>query len=326
VDPLRIELGYSLVRLVDGQQKGQLLERIASLRRQVAEELGMLVPPVRICDNLRLEGRRYQILVRGLKAAEGLAQPGLLLAVGATAESLKGQPASEPVFGTSAVWVSQSERARAEAMGYTVVDAGGVIVTHLAEVVRRHAPSLLGRQQTMSMLDALRPRSPHLVDDVLGRLGAARIHKLLCGLLEERVSVRDLEAVLEAAGDFPGPAQDAEGLVEHVRSAMAATLSQPYVGPDGRLRCVCLPSDVEEQIGEYVSDGPAAAPLELGRELADRLGGELRQLQEQGRQAVVLCSPRIRPALRRLIAGNLPDVVVLGYNEIESVDVDLVEA
>jgi len=327
VDPLRIELGYSLLRLVDAGQRGPLLERIAGLRRQIAGELGLLVPPVRIGDNLRLEGRRYRILVRGLKAAEGMAHPGMLLAVGPKAAALNGQAADDPVFGTPAVWISESERDRAEAMGYTIVDACGVIVTHLAEVVRRHAAELLSRRQTMQLLEALKARSPHLVEDVLGRFGAGKVQRVLCALLAERVSVQDLEAVLEAVSDFAGGADDLEALVEHVRAAMCRTLSQQCLGLDGRLRGVCLPAAMEEQIGTYVSQaGSAAVPPELGRQLVDCLGRELRRLQEQGRAPVVVCSPGIRPAVRRLVAGAMSEAVVLGYNEIDAAEVDLVEA
>ena len=327
VDPLRIELGYSLVRLVEGPHKGQLLERIASLRRQIAEELGLLTPAVRIRDNLRLEPRRYQILVRGAKVGEGLAQPGMLLALGSPSDRLEGQPTSDPVFGAPAIWIAQSQRGPAESAGYSVVDACGVIVTHLGELIRRHAAQLLGRQQTVSMLEALRPRCPHLVDEVLGRFGAGRIQKVLCGLLSERVSIRDLEAVLEALGDCPCAPEDAPAAVEHVRSTMAAALSQQYVSRDGRLRCVCLSPAMEQQIGLYVGEGgPVAVPLEVGRELVDRLGPPLRQLQQQGHQPVVLVSPQIRPVVRRLLAGSLGEAAVLGYNEIDSVDVDIVEA
>ena len=327
VDPLRIELGYSLVRLVDGGQKGQLLERIAGLRRQIANELGLLVPPVRIRDNLRLEPRRYQILVRGVRVADGLAQPGMLLAVGPHSEQLQGQKANEPVFGSPAIWISQAQRDRAEAMGYTIVDAAGVIVTHLGEVIRRQGGQLLGRQQTVQMLDAIRPNSPQLVQEVLDRLGPAKVQKVLCALLSERVSVRDLETVLEAMSDCPTGGDDIDAMVEHVRGAMARTISQQCVGPDGVLRCVCLSDSLEEQMGTYVSQaGGSSVPVELGRELTGQLHQPLRDLQEQGRTPVVVCSPLIRPAVRRLMAGTVPEAVVLGYNEIESVQVDVVEA
>ena len=325
IDSMRIELGYALVRLVDSAQQGDLLERIAALRRQVATELGFVVPPIRIRDDMQLEAHAYVIKVRSAAVARGRLYPRELLAIGSdnVAGKLIGRQTTEPAFGAAAVWISPSQKDRAERMNYTVVDAATALMTHLAEVIRRHAAEMLSRGQVVRLLDALKARCPTLVQEATEKLKLGTIQRMLQNLLRERVSIGDLEAILEAACDFPGEAANADGLTEHVRAALGPSLSQPYCAEDGKLWCMALDSELEETLRSQLEGGngePTVAP-ELALRIAQSLGEHLGQLRRQGRRPVILCSPPVRATLRKLIGPSVPDAAVLGYNEIEAVEV-----
>jgi flagellar biosynthesis protein FlhA len=332
VDPMRIELGYALVRLVDASQGGDLLERIATLRRQMALELGLVVPPIRIRDNLGLDARGYVIKVRGAKVASARLYPNQLLAIAgdqATGKVL-GREVEEPAFGTPAAWISPSQREQAERMNYTVIDPAGVVVTHLAEVIRRHAQSLLSRQRVASLLEGLKGAAGDLVAEVTGKFTVGQIQKVLQALLRERVPIRDLETILEALCESADVADDADMMVQCVRQHIARTISQQYCDEDGKLWCVCLDGPLEETLRAYLGvmgrPDPSAVPSEIasrvGRAVAEALG----RLRRHGRAAVVLCSPEIRTTIRQLIAPSMPEAAVLGYNEIDSVQVHSMES
>ena len=332
VDPMRIELGYALVRLVDVNQGGDLLERIAVLRRQMAVELGLVVPPIRIRDNLGLDARGYVIKVRGAKVAGTRLYPNQLLAVAGEFVTGKvlGREVEEPAFGTPAVWISPSQRDQAERLNYTVIDPAGVVVTHLAEVVRRHAQVLLSRQRVVELLDGLKSSSGDLVAEVTGKLNIGQIQKVLQALLRERVAIRDLETILEALCESAEVADDVDTLVEHVRQHIARTISQQYCDEDGKLWCVSLDPSLEETLHAHV--GPAgrpalsAVPADLAARVGLQVGEALGRLRRRGRAAVVLCSPDVRTTIRQLIAPAIPEAAVLGYNEIESVEVHSMES
>jgi flagellar biosynthesis protein FlhA len=329
VDPMRIELGYALVRLVDPQQGGDLLERVAALRRQMAMEMGFVVPPVRIRDNLGLDARGYVITVRGSKVASGRIYPNQFLAVAGdkTAGQMLGREATEPAFGTPAVWISPSQREQAERMNYTVVDPAGVVATHLAEIIRRHAQELLSRERVVLLLNNLRATAGNLVDEVMARLKVGQVQKVLRDLLGERVPIRDLEAILEALCQAADATSDPELMYEHVRGQLARTLSQQYADQDGKLWCVSLDWPLEEAIQNHLSlaERPVATaasiPPELGRKVAVAITLAVAALRQHGRQPVVLCSSEVRPAVRQLIAPSMPEAAVLAYNEVESVEV-----
>jgi flagellar biosynthesis protein FlhA len=332
VDAMRIELGYALIRLVDPKQDGDLLDRIAGVRRRIALELGLVVPPIRIVDNLSLEARGYVVKVRGAKVASGRLYPNQLLAIAGerTSGKLLGREATDPAFGSPAVWVGPSQREQAERMNYTVVDPAAVLTTHLCEVIRRHAPELLSRERVVAALGHLRASAASLVEEVRAKLKMGQIQKVLQNLLAERVSIRDLEVVLEALCEAAEQTGDLEPLTAHVRERLARTLSQQYSDADGKLWCVCLDATVEEAIQAHISlTGrrlAATIPPELGERVSQAVGEAVAALKRDGRRPVVLCSPEIRPAMKQLIAPRLPEAAVLGYNEIESVEVQAIES
>ena len=340
VDAMRVELGYALVRLVDPQQDAAeakvtmtMLDRIAALRRQIALELGLVVPPIRIRDNLALDARGYVLSVRGAKVAGGRLYPGQLLAIAPDhpAGQLLGREATDPAFGSPAVWIGPSQREHAERLDYTVVEPSGVLATHLAEVVRRHAAELLSRERTAALLENLRASAGNLVEEVTEKLRIGQIQKVLQHLLTERVPIRDLEAILEAVGEAADRTDETGRIAEHVRARLGRTLSQQYCDEDGRLWCAALDAELEETLHTHLSlaGRPATAsviPPELSERLSEAAAVAADGLRRRGKRPVLLCSPTIRPAVRQLIAPSLPDAAVLGYNEIESVQIQTVES
>jgi flagellar biosynthesis protein FlhA len=331
VDALSMELGYALVRLVDESAGGDLLGRIASVRKQIATELGVVVPPVRIRDNLSLDARGYAIGVRGTRVAAGRMYPGLLLAVAGehTAGKLLGRETNEPASGMPAVWISPSQREAAERMHYAVLDAAGVLAGHLAETIRRHAAELLSRERVMELLAGLRPTAGHLVEESLRVLTAGRIQKVLQALLRERAGVRDLEAILEAMLDAAAHSDDPAVICEHVRHRLGRALSQQYCDAEGRLWCVAMDEQAEQRLCEHAAMAgglsAAAVPVELGGRLSRALGDALGSLRKRGKPPVVVCSGELRAIVRQIIASAEPDAAVLAYGEIDTVEVHSVE-
>ena len=329
VEPMRIELGFRLVALVDAAQGGDLLDRIAGLRKQIAGELGLVVPPVRIVDNMSLDAHSYAILIRGSKVAGARLYPQRLLAIGQGRGEQPNPPegieTTEPTFGTPAVWIAPRDQGAAEAMGHVVIEPAVVLATHLGEIVRRHAAELLARQQVVSLLDALRRRAEDLVDESIDRLGVTRIHKVLRRLLDERVPVRDLEAVLDALCQSDQSVDDIEVLTEQARSVLWRPLSQQYCGDDGKLWCLQLDADVEQRLGTYVGDAGAATSA-VPAELSDRVCHGVREgigrFVDHGRRPVLLCAPHVRATVRRIISAVAPEAAVLGYNEVNCVEVE----
>jgi len=329
VDAMRLEVGYALVRLVEPSLGGAILERIAELRRRVAGELGVLIPPIRIRDNLRMEAHGYVIYIRGARAASGRIYPGQLLAVaGDQAEgALVGRETTEPAFGSPAVWIAPAQRAQAEGMDYAVIEPADVLMGHLAQTVRRRCGELLSRRQVTDLLDRLRQRVPGLVDELTQRMSVGQVQRVLQALLREAVPIRDLETILEALGEFED-VHDLDAMVEHVRLALARTLCQSWCGDDGKLWCVTADPRLEDAVascltrtsrGTTVTAGP-----DLARRVIDGVEAALGQLRRRGCRGVILCTPAVRSALRQILAAGQPDVAVLAYSEIESVEVEAV--
>ncbi|MBS3734461.1 MAG: FHIPEP family type III secretion protein [Phycisphaerae bacterium] len=324
IDPLRIELGFALVRLADS---GQLLDRIAVLRDEIGSELGLVAPPVRVRDNLRLAAHEYRIGVRDAAVATGMLYAGRLLAVpGAhAAGKLEGREGTEPVSGLPAVWIEPGRADRATRMGYRTVAPEDVLMAHLGRVVRVRAAELLSREQVAEMLASLEADHPHLVAEARQRLSLARIQKLLRRLLGEAVPIRDLETILEAATDAAEGTDRIDEITEQVRAALAPALRQQYASSDGRIWCVRFKPELENAIHAHVHDtpqGPAAAlPPALAGRIADAVTDELARLRREGRRGVVLCAPALRSAVRTLLAPSDPDAAVLAYNEVTSADV-----
>jgi flagellar biosynthesis protein FlhA len=329
VDPLRLEVGYGLIGLVEGPASRELLDGIAAMRRRLAGELGLLVPPIRIVDNMRLPSHVYAICLRGRRVGQGEAYPRQLLAVGGRCDQLSGRSTREPTFGAPATWIAPADREAAEALDCTIVEPARVVVTHLGEVVRAHAADLLPREQVARLVEALRLRAPSLVRDVTDRYPLAAIQKVLRALLRERAPVRDLETILEAMGDWMGDGQNIAGITEHVRSALGGAVGQPYCGDDGRLHCVVLDGRLEQTLSASLqrSRGGQFAPVrpESAQKISAAVGTALGELRRSGKAPVLVCSPALRPMLRQIIAASQPDAAVLAYNEIDSAEVRTVQ-
>jgi flagellar biosynthesis protein FlhA len=321
VDPLQLEIGYGLLSLVDAGGGGGLLDRIRLLRRQFALDLGFVVPPVRVRDNAALAGTQYAVRVRGNEVARGEVYPDRLLAMnpGLAEGDLEGIPVQEPTFGLPARWIGQASRDLALAAGYTVVDPATVIATHLSEVIRRHAPALLGRQEAQALVDQLKESQPAVVEGVIpGLLSLGGVHRVLQRLLAEGVPIRDLAAVLEVLADVAPSTKDPAILAEHARAALADTVCRPYLARDGGLRALLLSPDTEARLGEALVRGDADETLDprLGQPLLAALVRALEAAAPFDNRPALLCPSSLRRHIRRLTERSLPHLGVLSYAEV----------
>ncbi|MET0687429.1 MAG: flagellar biosynthesis protein FlhA [Solirubrobacteraceae bacterium] len=323
LDPLELAIGFGLVPLVDQQAGGTLLARVGTIRRQIASEMGMVIPPVRIRDDVALDSHEYVMRVRGTEVARGGIMAGHQLAMdpGDAMGELAGVPTTEPAFGLPAVWVAEPTRAEAEALGWTVVDAESVVVTHLTEVIRAHAAELLTRQETRHLLDQLKEVNAAVVDEVVPDvLSLGEIQRVLQSLLQEGVSIRDLGAIVEAVGDKARLTRDPAMLGEYARQALGRTIVSPYLDLDGTLRAIALDPALEQEVaealvqtadGEFLAMDPTRAAA-----LVDACARQVDHALGQGGRPVLLCSARVRRHLRRLCEQRLPQLAVCSYNEI----------
>ena len=323
VDPMELEIGYSLIPLVDTGQGGDLLDRIVMIRRQCALELGLVVPTIRIRDNIQIKPNAYIIKLKGVEIARGELMLDHYLAMnsGTVFEEVSGIETTEPAFGLPALWISENEREQAELNGYTVVDAVSVLATHLTEIIKEHAAEILGRQETQNLLDNLRKTNSALVDEVVPNLlSVGEVQKVLANLLHERISIRDMSTILEVLADYGIATKDTDVLTEYVRHAMARHITQQNV-QNGVLPCITLDPAIENKIagsvqrtehGSYVSLDPDSM-----QKLLTALQEELRKLTDQGYQPIVLTSPTVRPYFRNLVERSIPGLIVLSHAEIE---------
>jgi flagellar biosynthesis protein FlhA len=323
VDPMELEVGYGLVRLVDASKGGDLLDRISLIRRQIASELGIIVPPIRIRDNIQLGANDYVVRVKGNAIGRGVTYPEQYLAMdsGAVSGEIVGATQTvEPAFGLPAYWITEPQRAQAELMNYTVVEASAVLATHLTELVKGHAHELLTRQETKNLIENLKQRVPALVEEVIPTLvKPGELQRVLQNLLRERVPIRDLETILEAVGDSATRTKDVDVLTEYARNALARTICKQYVDDQDRLSCVTLDPALEEFVAGHVDrerGGAITMPPTTQQQIVQNIGGKVTELIQTGRNAVVLCSPQIRGVIRRMIEASLPQVAVLAYNEV----------
>jgi flagellar biosynthesis protein FlhA len=320
VEPLELELSVSLIDLVDRNQGRDLLERVRALRRKVAAELGLVVPPVRTRDNLELPAGTYAIRVAGVEAGRGTAPPGRLLAIGAGIDSLPGEAGTEPVFGLPAKWIPTEARQQAVVAGATVIDRSSVVTTHLGEVVRANASRLLSAQQVRTLLDHLRTTDPAAVEEMqAAQVTLSDLHKVLGALLDEGVAIRDLVRIVEAVTAKARQSKDPEGLVEAARQALGPAITQAYA-TDGRLAVLTLDPVLERSLVSSVRPGDDGTVLAVDPVLAERLLAEVQaaaeRVEQTGRRPVLLCASRLRPALRRLVATVAPRVAVLAVPEL----------
>ena len=323
LDPLELAIGFGLVPMVDQQAGGTLLQRVGTIRRQIASELGMVIPPVRIRDDVGLDSHEYVMRVRGTEVARGGIMAGHHLAMdpGDAMGQLPGIPTTEPAFGLPAVWIPESGRAEAEALGWTVVDAESVVVTHLTETIRVHASELLTRQETRQLLDQLKEVNAAVVDEVVPDvLSVGEIQRVLQALLREGVSVRDLGAVVEAIGDKARLTRDVSMLAEYARQALGRTIVAPYLDGENTLRAIAIDPALEQEVaealvqtadGEFLAMDPTRAHA-----LIDACSEQVEHALARGGRPVMLCSARVRRHLRGLWEQRLPQLAVCSYNEI----------
>jgi len=324
IDPLELGIGFGLVPLVDRRTGGSLVRRVSMIRRQIASELGMVIPPVRIHDEVDLDSHEYVVKVRGTVVARGMIMAGHHLAMdpGDAVGTLPGIPTTEPAFGLPAIWIPEVQHAEAEALGYTVVDGESVIVTHLTETIRNHAAQLLTRQDVRQLLDQLKEINEAVVTEIVPDvLSLGEIQRVLQSLLSEGVSIRDLGAIVESVGDKARITRDPTLLAEYARQALGRAITAPHLDPAQTLRVITLDPTIEQELatsitqtsdGEYLAMEPtrAQAVLTAVKSQSDHATAR------GGMRPVLLCSARVRRHLRRLVESAVPHLPVCSYNEV----------
>ena len=325
LDTLAIEVGYGLIPLVDAEQDGELLERIKSIRRQVAYEIGIIVPPVHIQDNMQLKPGEYSILVKGNEVARGELMTNYCLAMnpGTVDEKIDGIPTHEPTYGLPALWIKESAKENALAKGYTVVDLATVMTTHLSDIVKRHGPEFLGRQEVQLLLDNLKDSHPKVVEELVPNyLSLGGVVKVLQNLLKEQVPIRDLLLILETLADWAPATKDLDRLTEHVRHALARTISKMHLNQDGILPVLTLDQSVESAIAGAIQQTDQGSHFALDPNTAQKIVNNLAQVLENSSslnyQPVIVCSTHIRGHFKKLVDQFLPNIAVLSYDEILS--------
>lgn len=324
VDPLELELGVGLIRLADPGSGGDLLDRVTRVRHKIAQELGLILPKVRIRDNIRLDQRQYQVKIRDIPIAWGDVYADGLLAIdtGATSGEVPGIDTTEPAFGRPARWIEPSQKERAELRGYNVVEPSAVIITHLTEIVRQHISELLTRQHVYQLLDNLKEGSPKVVDELVPDvLKASQVHQVLSSLLRERVPIRDLETILQTLGDYADRTKDLGLLTEYVRHALARTICQQYRDKHRVLHVITLDPALEDVLAAGFEYGERGLTIKLSPQVAeavvDAIAETLQNLVTTGHPPVVLCSnPQVRPGLRHITSPSLPKLAVLSLIEV----------
>ncbi|NLM68529.1 MAG: EscV/YscV/HrcV family type III secretion system export apparatus protein, partial [Firmicutes bacterium] len=312
--------GYSLIPLVDSEQGGDMLDRITMIRRQCAIELGMIVPVIRIRDNLQLQPNEYVIKIKGIEVGTGqlLLNHYLAMDAGNVVDKVPGEPTKEPAFGLDALWISEENRERAEIAGYTVVDAPSVLATHLTEVIKNHAHELLGRQEVQTLLDSLRNDYSAVISELVPNLmTVGEIQKVLQNLLREQVPIRNLVTILEALADAAAISKDIDYLTEYVREALARQISRQYLEND-ILSVLTLDQKWETVIAEGIEHTERGSIISVEPRLLQSLFIELKSTLERTAlpYPVILVSPNIRLAFKRLTERNFPGLIVLSFAEI----------
>ena len=332
VDPIEIEIGYGLTKLADVKVGGDMSERIASTRKQIASELGFIMPTVRIRDSIQLSNSEYVLKIRGEEVGASEVMPDLFLAVnpGSAIESIPGVPTKDPVFGLDALWIESDQRELAERVGYTVIEPSAVITTHLAELVKTHAPELISRQDVQVLIEEARKLNAAAVGELIPEiLGVSDVQKVLQHLLRERIPIRDMVTIIETLADFAPKTKDVEQLGEIVRSAISRTITRQYLDPENKLCCLTLDPALERKLADKVNVTSMGNALVLDSilqaELVQSLKSEYERATMMGYQPVLLCGSQVRLPIRRFLDRHLPNLAVLAYSEISSkADVEFV--
>ena len=324
LDIMELEVGYELIPLVDADSNGELLDRIKSVRRQFALEMGFIVPPLHIRDNLQLKSSEYGILIKGVEVSRGSIMTGRLLAMnpGTIEKEIDGIQTTEPTFGLPAVWITTSDKQKAQMAGYTVVDPSTVITTHIKETIKRHASELLGRQETQALIDKFKESNPKVIEELIPDvLSLGKVQKVLQNLLKEQISIRDLRTILEQLADYGPSSKDTDILTEYVRQAMARPITKQFQSADGSLSVMTLDRGVEELIQSSIQRTEVASFLALEPTVAEKLLVKLQEAVEAispqiETSPVLLASPGIRHHLRKFVERFIPDLAVLSHSEI----------
>lgn len=323
VDPIELEIGYSLIPIIDEDSQDSLLRRITAIRRQIMNEMGLILPVVRIRDNLRLPPQSYRIKIRGQEVAFNEIMLDRLLAIPGSdiEEPLQGTPTSEPAFGLPAIWISTSEQNQAELKGYTVVTPLSVLCTHLTEIVRSHSSDLLSRQLVQEMLNQLRQRNPASVDGVVPEmLNLGEVQAVLRNLLRERVPIRDLSGILEVLANNASMTRDPQILAEAVRQSMANTISSQYKDENNTLHVFTLAPQLEATLRSSLVSSEGSPGFQLDATLAQRIlvkiGEQMESLAQLGHIPILICPRELRLALRRLVEQSLPNLIFMAFSEV----------
>ena len=324
VDPIEFEFGYGLIPLADTQQGGDLLDRIIMIRRQCALEMGLIVPVIRIRDNIQLKPNEYIIKIKGNLVARGelLLHHYLAMSPGFEDESITGIETREPAFGLPALWIDEATKERAELAGYTVVDPPSVVATHLTEVIKKHAHELLGRQETKALIDSVKENHAALVEELVpATVSIGDIQKVLCKLLKEKISIRDLVTIFETLADYGKYTKDPDVLTEYVRQALSRQITQQYANPSEPLKVITISPNVEKKIAEAVQQSDQGSYLAMdpssSQQIYQKVTEQVNRAIQLGQQPIILTSPTIRMYMRQMLERTMQDVPVISYSELE---------
>lgn len=325
VDPIELEFGYGIIPLADVNQGGDLLDRVVMIRRQIALELGAVVPIIRLRDNIQLNPNQYIIKIKGIQVSEGeiLFDHYMAMNPGYVEEEITGIPTFEPSFHLPAIWITEGQRERAESLGYTVVDPPSIIATHLTEVIRSHLDELLTRQDVQNLINNIKEANTTLVDDLVPKmLGVGEIQKVLQNLLREGISIRDLVTIFETLADFAPTTRDTDVLTEYARQGLKRAISNRYFAGNEMTSVITLDPKIEQNImnsvkqteqGSYISLDPA-----MSKKIISNTERELKKLEDSGKMPIIVTSPIVRMYFKKLVGDYLKDLVVISYNEIDS--------
>jgi flagellar biosynthesis protein FlhA len=325
VDPLELEVGYGLISLVDREQGGKFLDRVRSIRRQFAIEMGMVIPPIHIRDNLQLNSSEYQILLKGVKiaGAELMINHYLAMDPGDISRKIEGVETVEPAFNIPAVWIPEERKEEAKLSGYTVVDDATIMATHLTEVIRKHASELLGRQEVQNLLDNLSRSYPKAVEELVPNLlSLGIVQKVMQNLIRERISIRDLLTIVETLADYAVLTKDPDLLTEYVRNKLSRSIINPYIGEDGFLKLITMDPGVEDLLLQGVQKAEHGSYLSIDPKIADSIIASIKQEAEKAMskniQPILLTSPLIRRHLKKMVEYFIPSLMVLSQSELLS--------
>ena len=325
VDPIELEFGYGIIPLADVNQGGDLLDRVVMIRRQIALELGTVVPIIRLRDNIQLNPNQYIIKIKGIQVSEGeiLFDHYMAMNPGYVEEEITGIPTFEPSFHLPATWITEGQRERAESLGYTVVDPPSIIATHLTEIIRSYISEMLTRQDVQNLINNLKETNPSLVEELVPKLlGLGEIQKVLQNLLKEGISIRDLLTIMETLADYASSTRDTDILTEYVRQSLKRAISTKYFPSHETTSVVTLDPKVEQEIMGSVKQTETGAFINLdpvrARAIVDSVGKEVQKLENMGKMPIIITSPIVRMYFKRMIEDYYKDLVVVSYNEIEA--------